>query len=211
MPHKKSAAWEPNQREMALARWDNEGGAIPGRSQDRLNKDQQSEIPELTNAELVHLRVRVIALENLVISLLAGNNDRQLDLAREMAGYILPRRGFTQHPLTTHAASQMIDIVERASRFREPPQTAVPYKRTPIFDENSLPKGLRREHRTKPGVWGVIRVLDGRLRYVVIEPTSEMILEPGRPGLVLPDQPHRVEPLGPMRMQVEFYNRRPDP
>lgn len=35
--------------------------------------------------------------------------------------------------------------------------------RTPVFDENTLPAALRREHRTKPGVWGVIRVLDGRL------------------------------------------------
>jgi tellurite resistance-related uncharacterized protein len=210
MPHKKPAADSYQQREMALARWDNEGGAIPDRPRDVLNSDEQSEVPELTNTELVHLRVRVIALENLVISLFAGATDRQLDLAREMAGYILPRPGFTQHPLTTHAASQMIDLVERAGHFRQPTPAAVPYKRTPIFDENSLPKGLRRKHRTKPGVWGVIRVLDGRLRYVVTEPASEVILEPGRPGLVLPDQPHHVEPLGPMRMQIEFYNQEPD-
>jgi Domain of unknown function (DUF1971) len=30
---------------------------------------------------------------------------------------------------------------------------AVPYKCTSVFDENTLPAGLRREHRTKPGVW----------------------------------------------------------
>jgi hypothetical protein len=59
-------------------------------------------------------------------------------------------------------------------------------------------------------VWGVIRVLDGRVRYKVLEPESEAILEPGHPGLVLPDQPHLVEPLGPMRMQVEFYDHHPD-
>lgn len=199
------------QRERALARWDNEGGAIPSRLQDAaIFGDEHSQVPELTNAELVHLRVRVIALENLVIALLAGATNRQLDLAREMAGYISPRPGFTPHPLTIHAASQMIGLVERAGQFREPPAAAAPYKRTAVFDENSLPAGLRREHRTKPGVWGVIRVLDGQLRYVVIEPTSEMILEPGHPGLVLPDQPHFVEPLGPMRMQVEFYDQLPD-
>ena len=84
-----------------------------------------------------------------------------------------------------------------------------PYKRTPVFDENTLPAGLRKEHRTKPGVWGIIRVLEGRLRYQVIDPPREMVLEPGRPGLVQPDQPHRVEPLGPMRMQVEFYTEPP--
>jgi hypothetical protein len=67
---------------------------------------------------LVQLRVRVIALENLLISLLAEASDRQLGLAREMATYISPRPGFTQHPLTIHAAAQMIDLVERASRVR---------------------------------------------------------------------------------------------
>jgi hypothetical protein len=59
-------------------------------------------------------------------------------------------------------------------------------------------------------VWGVIRVLGGRLRYQVLNPVSEMILEVGRPGLVRPDEPHLVEPLGPMRMQVEFYNQLPE-
>jgi tellurite resistance-related uncharacterized protein len=87
---------------------------------------------------------------------------------------------------------------------------AVPHKRTSVFDETTLPAGLRREHRTRLGVWGVIRVLDGRLRYQVLDPASEVILEPGRPGLVLPDEPHLVEPLGPMRMQVEFYYQLPD-
>ena len=87
---------------------------------------------------------------------------------------------------------------------------AKPYKRTPVFDENTLPAGLRREHRTEPGVWGIIRALEGRLRYQVLDPASETILEPGHPGLMQPDEPHRVEPLGPMRMQVEFYNQLPE-
>src|SRR5271169_5382938 len=94
------------------------------------------------------------------------------------------------------------------------PTAAVPYKRTPMFDESTLPAGLRREHRTKPGVWGIIRVLEGRVRYCVLDPASntiasETILEPGRPGLVLPDRPHCVEPLGTMLMQVEFYDKLP--
>ena len=75
--------------------------------------------PALTNAELVHLRVRVIALENLVIALLADGSEHQLAVAREMATYISPRPGFTQHPLTIHAAEQMTHTVERAQRFRQ--------------------------------------------------------------------------------------------
>jgi hypothetical protein len=72
----------------------------------------------LTNAKLEQLRVRVIALENLVIALLAEADDRQIALAREMAAYVSPRPGFTHHPLTIHAASHMIDLVERAAQFR---------------------------------------------------------------------------------------------
>lgn len=199
------------QRSMALSRWENEGG--PGA--DALRElpppgDALANVPELTQTELVRLRMRVIALENLVMALFGGATSRQHDLAREMATYIAPRPGFTAHPLTIHAANQMIHLLERASEFRELPPAAKPYRRTSVFTENTLPAGLRREHRTKPGVWGVIRVLDGRLRYRVLDPLSEVILEPGHPGLVLPDQPHLVEPLGPVRLQVEFYRQVPD-
>ena len=83
-----------------------------------VSAEVQGQTPELTNTELVQLRIRVIALENLVIALLAGAPERQLDLAREMAAYISPRPGFTHHPLTLHAAAQLIDLVERASHFR---------------------------------------------------------------------------------------------
>lgn len=86
----------------------------------------------------------------------------------------------------------------------------VPYKSTPVFDEATLPAGLRREHRTKAGVWGIIRVLQGRVRYQVLDPVYETILDPDKPGLILPGQPHLVEPLGPMLMRVDFYDHRPE-
>jgi len=91
-----------------------------------------------------------------------------------------------------------------------PEETMVaPYRSTPVFDETTLPAALRREHRTKAGVWGVIRVIEGRLSLTLADEGREAILTPGCPGLVLPDQPHHVEPLGPMRMQVDFYDRPP--
>lgn len=85
-----------------------------------------------------------------------------------------------------------------------------PYKSTPVFNQDTLPAGFRKEHRTKVGVWGVIRVLEGRLRYRVLDPASETILDAEHHGLVFPDQPHLVQPIGPMRMQVDFYDCHPD-
>lgn len=103
----------------ALSRWDNEGGAGPRRAKGSLIPGQgESEKLQLTNNELAQLRIRMIALENLVTALLVDASDEQLDLVREMAAYISPRPGFTRHPLTIHAAAQMLHIVERASHFQ---------------------------------------------------------------------------------------------
>jgi hypothetical protein len=117
MPQDSDVSSEALQRQQALSRWENEGGAagpVAGPTAD----EEQIPTPDMSNADLVALRVRVIALENLLISLLATASDQQLELAREMAGYISPRPGFTHHPLTIHAAAHMIDLIERSSRFR---------------------------------------------------------------------------------------------
>jgi len=86
--------------------------------QSDVQSGMRTDVPPLTNAELVQLQIRVIALENVVIALLATASDHQLALARAMAGHIFPRPGFTFHRLTVHAAAEMISLVERAERFR---------------------------------------------------------------------------------------------
>lgn len=108
------------QRLKALSRWENEGGAgSDHRRRSPVASGRPAAVPPLANAELVQLRIRVIALENLVIALLAESPDQRLDLAREMAAYISPRPGFTHHRLTIRAAAQMIHLVERAGFFRD--------------------------------------------------------------------------------------------
>lgn len=102
-----------------LARWDGEGGAGPDGPQDHVSGSQVSDdVLQLANLELVQLRVRVIALENLVITLLAEASDRQLHLAREMAKFIAPQPGVVPHPLAAHAAAHMVALIDRARHFR---------------------------------------------------------------------------------------------
>jgi hypothetical protein len=52
-------------------------------------------------------------------------------------------------------------------------------------------------------------VLQGQLRYHVLDPVSDTIIHPDNPGIVLPDQPHLVEPLGAVRMLFDFYDQDP--
>ncbi len=88
----------------------------------------------------------------------------------------------------------------------ELPAGYTPYKRTPELDEHSIPAGLRKDHATKPGLWGVIHVLTGRLRYIVEPPLAgEHLLDPAHPGVVVPEVLHRVVPDGDVRFFVEFH------
>lgn len=103
----------------AVARWDNEGGAGEGGHVRPASGVSLNDALPLTNAELVHLQVRVIALENLVKVLLADASEQQLELMRDVAAYISPRPDFTPHPLTIHAAARMINFVESAGHLRE--------------------------------------------------------------------------------------------
>lgn len=95
----------------------------------------------------------------------------------------------------------------RCDRF-EMPDGFVPYKRTNEFDERTVPAGLLADHSTKHGVWGVIHVLAGGLRYIVEPPLArEMFVDAEHPAVIVPAVAHRVRPMGTVRFFVEFYRR----
>jgi hypothetical protein len=52
----------------------------------------------------------------------------------------------------------------------------------------------------------VIRVIDGQLRYRVLDSSAESIPDPGHPGVALPEQFHEIEPLGRVRFFIEFHS-----
>lgn len=91
------------------------------------------------------------------------------------------------------------------------PQHLEHYRSTPVFTEASVPAALLTNHSTKDGVWGHIRVLSGKLRYMVSDPrrlACSALLEPHRaPGIVEPTIVHRIEPDGHVEFQVEFFRR----
>lgn len=114
---------EPSERALLLAKavskWDNEGLAgEDSRVHPAVSGSLRTDALPLTNAEIVHLQVRV-ALENLLKVLLVEVPEHQVALMRDVAAFISQRPGFTQHPLTIHATACMINLVERAGLLRE--------------------------------------------------------------------------------------------
>lgn len=104
----------PGSRWSSLSSWENEGCTLTS-----LPHSNQKNMSDMTSSELVLLRIRVIALENLMIAVLTEGSDRQLQIACEMVEYISPRPGFIQHALTIRAGAHMTDIVARADHFRK--------------------------------------------------------------------------------------------
>ena len=106
------------QRQETLSRWYDDGGAGPDDefAEPRLRVLRRV-VPMLGEPEMRALHVRVIALENLVIALLAGSSEQGREQARAIASSLVPRPGFTRHPLTIRAATRMTDLIDRAARF----------------------------------------------------------------------------------------------
>lgn len=113
MPHSNPPDNVADQRLTALSRWENEGGKPCA-----VVRDAPADTSDMTNAEIVLLRVRVISLENLLIAVLSEGTDRQMQAARDMAAVIAPRTGVTRHSLTIRASQHMNDLVDRAVHMR---------------------------------------------------------------------------------------------
>jgi tellurite resistance-related uncharacterized protein len=85
------------------------------------------------------------------------------------------------------------------------PADCAPYRRTATFANATIPAGLLKGHRTKPGVWGRIVVLRGELLFRILEPRiEEIILEPDVHGIVEPGIAHEIAPVGDVAFYVEF-------
>jgi tellurite resistance-related uncharacterized protein len=90
--------------------------------------------------------------------------------------------------------------------MKDLPESITAYKKTPIFSNDSIPKGLLNAHQTKAGTWGKIIVLEGELLYRILEPKiEEYRLSATRFGVIEPEVLHEVSPIGNVSFYVEFY------
>ena len=122
MPTKRLSAPERQLLRKALSRWENEGGLVASLAGEHPDATvARSKAPPLTNTELEHLRARVVALESVMVTVLATASEAQIALVRAIAVYISPRPGATRHPLTKDACIQIVNLVERAEQLKSCP------------------------------------------------------------------------------------------
>ena len=98
--------------------------------------------------------------------------------------------------------------------MKQPNPTKLPdgleaYHRTDLFTEKTVPSGLLGNHQTKAGVWGLVHVEKGSLRFVVNDDRrvarDTLIGADSPPAIVEPGILHRVAPEGEVTFFVEFW------
>lgn len=75
-----------------------------------------------------------------------------------------------------------------------------------------MPKGFIKEHTTAKGVWALLHVLSGSLKYSVTENGQQETYEitPDAPRVIAAEQPHSVAVIGPVTFQLEFFREPKD-
>lgn len=90
------------------------------------------------------------------------------------------------------------------------PSDVVKYSQVPksgSFTATTIPKGLLKDHTTKKGTWGIIRVDKGSLEYTIVDPAISVfeLKAPDR-GIIEPTRLHHVRALSDdLEFVVEFY------
>lgn len=89
---------------------------------------------------------------------------------------------------------------------KELPPGLEAYGRSPDFTPDTLPPKLRSAHSTKAGTWGLLHVLEGKIRFQLEAPyEGECLASRGDKIVIESEVPHHVEFIEPGRFFVEFY------
>lgn len=91
------------------------------------------------------------------------------------------------------------------------PPGLIRYRQTAEFTRQNVPEALLRAHNTKAGVWGLIRVLCGRVRYCLDCGSRDSVLvAEGGTAVIEPEVLHHVELLdADSAFHVKFYRVAP--
>ena len=96
----------------------------------------------------------------------------------------------------------------RLVAMSELPSTVETYSQVPrrvdVFTATTIPSGLSKNHSTKDGTLGVIRILQGLLEYTIEEELFELSIE--HPGIIEANKKHSVKPItNDVEFVVEFW------
>ena len=149
------------------------------------------------------LLVLCMTMTNYALAFLATKNSGNAYTARHPQVY-------TIRPSLSLEATSMKELPSEVVQYSQVPKTK---QDSPgIFTATTIPTGLLKNHSTKLGTWGIIRVRQGKLSYTIRaseeedEEAAVFVLDSTTPGVIEPSVLHQVAPLtDDVEFVVEFY------
>jgi hemoglobin len=84
-----------------------------------------------------------------------------------------------------------------------------PYRSTPVFSQETIPKPLLQFHTLRPGTWAKLSVLEGSLKYHLHSRPAIDVAAHG--SLIIPPEvAHHLEIVQPVKCQLHFYDHQPN-
>ncbi len=84
------------------------------------------------------------------------------------------------------------------------PNNVTHYKSTKVFNQETVPKGLLKDHSTASHVWGELNIISGTLEYAIGE-NEVHILNTEIKGVIAPEEIHHIKPIGNVEFFIKFY------
>ncbi|MEM7461654.1 MAG: DUF1971 domain-containing protein [Pseudomonadota bacterium] len=91
------------------------------------------------------------------------------------------------------------------------PPHVVLARQTSMFNSDTVPKGLLRDHATKAGTWGRLVVQQGVVEFHDQGSSERRQVEAGEHQVIIPEAVHFIEPTGDAVFFVEFYTVETEP
>jgi tellurite resistance-related uncharacterized protein len=140
-------------------------------------------------------------------------------MSTDSAVYAAPAVGLAMFALSVSACyaaarlfkSKPVPQAHVGPSYYSMPPAAEAYKKTKTFSADSIPVALQNNHNTAGGVWALIYVLRGELRYIVAPDehcASEQTfsLDTTCLGLIQPKSYHRIQAMSDdVQCYVEFW------
>ena len=76
---------------------------------------------------------------------------------------------------------------------------------TPIFNQVTCPQGILNAHQVDKGYYGVLNVLEGKLRFVWEDSNESIEVDNTKPFYIESEKKHHVELMGDVKFRVDFY------
>ena len=93
--------------------------------------------------------------------------------------------------------------------MKQLPDNVSSYNKSQSYTDKSTPGMMKKDHRTRAGVWAKIVVMKGSIIYRIEDDPESYTLSPVHPGIIEPAVFHKIDPQAGTKFHLEFFRRPP--